>query len=118
MRMVSLARASIEQSDGSAFAFFLREALELHLAQCNVASAFASYEAAMAEAPDKTDLTVAFQRVLERAQYDGEVRSEFSIDDLEHLVCGIEFAVRMCDPRTQTECTARYLQVVLLGLRP
>ncbi len=62
------------------------------------------------------ELRDASETVLRRAREAGAIRSDVDADDVRRLVCGIRHAAR--SGAAEPEAGARYLDVVLLGLRP
>ncbi|MGI9824617.1 TetR/AcrR family transcriptional regulator [Agromyces sp. Marseille-Q5079] len=115
-RMRSIAQAAMsEVDDETAFVDFLDGALALQLQDGGLQSVLLS--------PDDEDESVramkaevfaAFEGILERARTAGLVRTDLSIAQLEHLVCGIEHAVRVGDPADRQV----FLDVLLAGVRP
>ncbi|MBO9568471.1 MAG: TetR/AcrR family transcriptional regulator [Cellulomonas iranensis] len=63
------------------------------------------------------ELLTAFGALLARAQAAGDVRPDLTPVDVQHLVCGMQVAVRLA--RTADDgAAARYASVLLHGLRP
>jgi AcrR family transcriptional regulator len=115
-RMLSIARAaSMEVDAARAFADFLSGALALQLEDGGLQSVLLS----PADEDDsvramKLEVFAAFESVLQRARVAGVVRADLSIIQLEHLVCGVEHAVRIGDSGDRQ----LFLDVLLTGLRP
>jgi AcrR family transcriptional regulator len=115
-RMVNVSRLAAAQSDpGTAFALYLREALALQLEDGGLQTVLLSPED---EEDDvraaKIEIFQTFSEVLDRAKSSGAVRHNVTIDQLSHLVCGIEHAVRLGSPDDR----ALLLEILLAGLRP
>lgn len=114
-RMRDLARAAAAEPDaGRAFADYLTGALALQLSDGGLQSVLL---APADDAPEvreaKAEIVSAFQAVLDRAQRAGAVRPGLTVRQVEHLVCGVEYAVRLGEPADRE----RLLPVLLAGLR-
>jgi AcrR family transcriptional regulator len=91
-RMLDISRRAADEPDpGAAFSFYLRSALTLQLEDGGLQSVLLSPE-------DETDA----------------VRPDLTLDQLSHLVCGIEYAVRLGTPADRSPL----LEIILTGLRP
>jgi AcrR family transcriptional regulator len=115
-RMVEISRRATAEPDAAeAFSFYLRSALALQLEDGGL-------QAVLLSPADETDevraakreIFDAFSTVLERAQAAGAVRDDLTLDRLSHLVCGIEYAVRLGAPDDRSPL----LEILLAGLRP
>ena len=115
-RMLSVARhASMQVDPETAFVEFLDGALALQLEDGGLQSVLLSPEDEEAEVRAmKREIFTAFESVLQRARAAGVVRADVSITQLEHLVCGIEHAVRVGETANRT----LFLDILLAGLRP
>ena len=115
-RMLSVARAASVQVDaGQAFVDFLGGALSLQLEDGGLQSVLLSpddeEEAVRAM---KREIFASFEGVLARVRAAGVVRADLSITQLEHLVCGVEHAVRI----GETADRQLFLEILIAGLRP
>ena len=115
-RMVMIARVAAEYPDTErALSTFLSEALQLQLQDGGLQAVLLSPDD---EAPSvraaKIEIFAAFEGVLQRAREAKLVRPDLSIVQIEHLVCGIEHAVRIGEP----EDTQLFLDILLAGIRP
>jgi AcrR family transcriptional regulator len=114
MRAVSH-RAAALPDPGDALAFYLREALDLQLADNGLQAVLLSPDdEAESVRAAKREIFETFAAVLEAARTAGAVRPDVTIEHLEHLVCGIEHAVRLGDASDR----GVLLDVLLDGLRP
>lgn len=115
-RMMSVARAASSHADAeSAFTALLEGALALQLEDGGLQTVLLS----PADEDDevramKSEIFALFESVLQRARDVGVVRADLSITQLEHLVCGIEHAVRIGAPADRRLFTG----ILLQGLRP
>ena len=114
-RMRDLGRAAASEPDaGQAFESFLRGALELQLADGGLQTVLL---APVDDAPEvresKEEIFAMFAEVLRRAQEAGAIRRDLSVRDVEHLVCGVEYAVRLGEPEDRD----RLMPVLIAGLR-
>lgn len=115
-RMRTVARQALAEPDAAtALARFLDSALELQLEEGGLQAVLLS---PADEAEDvreaKREIFSAFQTVLARARAAGAVRPDLSAHHLQHLVCGMEHAIRLGSPRDRT----LILDVLLAGIRP
>ena len=115
-RMVEVSRLAAAETDpGAAFALYLREALALQLEDGGLQTVLLSPED---EEDDvraaKIEIFQTFSELLDRAKTTGAVRNNVTIDQLSHLVCGIEHAVRLGTPADR----APLLEILFIGLRP
>lgn len=114
-RMLELADEAATRPDTEALHAMLSAALDLQLRDGGLQAVLLS---AQDEAPEVTALKRAifsrFEAMLARARESGVVRPDLDIEQLEHLVCGIEHAVRL----GSTADAPLYLDVLLTGLRP
>lgn len=95
----------------------LRTGLRLQLTDVALAAVLAAPLPACADTRALVDrLDAAVDRVLERARGAGGVRDDVAPDDVRRLLCGLATAVR-CG-RGRLSPSARYVDVVLQGLRP
>lgn len=115
-RMLELSRrAATEPDPAEALALYLNAALALQLEDGGLQSVLLSPEDETEEVrAAKEEIFGAFEEVLNRAKSAGAVRSELTLPQLSHLVCGIEHAVRLGDPEDRTPL----LEILLAGLRP
>jgi len=114
-RMVTVARAAAEDSDTeSALATFLGEALALQLQDGGLQAVLLSPDDEEQSVRDmKIEIFAAFDGVLQRARDEKIIRPDLSIVQIEHLVCGIEHAVRIGEPGDRQ----LFLDIMLAGIR-
>lgn len=115
-RMVEIARAASARDDTrAALATFLENALALQLEDGGLQAVLLSPDD---EEDDvramKTEIFTAFEAVLARARRERLVRDDLSIAQLEHLICGVEHAVRLGDHADRR----LFLDILLGGIRP
>lgn len=113
--MVTVSRdAAVESDDATALRAFVGAALQLQLENGGLQAVLLS--------PDDEDPTVremkreifaTFTTVLDRARRSGVVRLDLSVEQIEHLICGMEHAVRLGSP----EHRDTFLDVLMAGLR-
>ena len=115
-RMLDISRrAATEPDPGVAFSFYVRSALTLQLEDGGLQSVLLSPEDESEEVrAAKQEIFGTFAAVLASAKTAGAVRQELTLDQLSHLVCGIEHAVRLGSPSDR----ALMLEVLVGGLRP
>jgi AcrR family transcriptional regulator len=115
-RMLEISRdATTEPDAGAALAQYLRMALTLQLEDGGLQAVLLSPEDESAEVRKaKHEIYASFAGVLTRAKEAGAVRENITIDQLSHLVCGIEHAVRLGTPDDRSPM----LDILLAGLRP
>ena len=114
MREISL-QAEAEPNPASAFAFYLRSALALQLEDDGLQTVLLSPEDETEEVHSaKLHIFATFSAVLNEAQAMGAVRADVTLEQLSHLVCGIEHAVRLGAPGDRE----MLLDILLAGLRP
>ena len=108
-------RAAAETDPGVALSLYLRSALDLQLEDGGLQSVLL---APQDESPGiravKREIFGAFEEVLRRAKDAGAVRGDLTLDQLSHLVCGIEHAIRLGTPEDRDPM----LDILLAGLRP
>ena len=115
-RMLGVSRlAAAEPDPATAFSLYLHEALALQLEDGGLQTVLLSPEDEEEEVRSaKIEIFSTFAEVLDRAQATGAVRDNVTIDQLSHLVCGLEHAVRLGSPDDR----ALLLDILLAGLRP
>ena len=115
-RMLIVSRSAAAEPDPeTAFALYLRSALELQLEDGGLQTVLLSPDDEAEEVRlAKREIFSTFDAVLARAQSTGAVRENVTIGQLSHLVCGVEYAVRLGDPSDRD----LLLDVLLAGLRP
>ncbi|MBX6748229.1 MAG: helix-turn-helix transcriptional regulator [Micromonosporaceae bacterium] len=108
------AEALAEPDAAAALARFLGSALELQLEEGGLQTVLLSPADEAEEVREaKREIFSAFQTVVARARAAGALRPELSAQHLQHLVCGMEHAIRLGDPRDRT----LILDVLLAGIR-
>ena len=114
-RMRDLGRAAASELDaGQAFESYLRGALALQLENGGLQSVLlAPVDEAPAAREAKAEIFATFSDVLVRAQAAGAIRRGLTVLDVEHLVCGLEYAVRLGEPDDRD----RFMVVLMAGLR-
>ena len=115
-RMSVIARTAAQHPDpGEALSEFLGAALALQLQDGGLQAVLLSPddedEAVRAM---KIEIFAAFDGVLQRARDAGLVRADLTIAQIEHLICGVEHAVRIGAP----EDREIFLDILLAGIRP
>lgn len=115
-RMSVIARTAARHPDpAEALADFLGAALALQLQDGGLQAVLLSPddedEAVRAM---KIEIFAAFDGVLQRARDAGLVRADLSIAQIEHLICGVEHAVRIGSPEDREV----FLEILLAGIRP
>jgi AcrR family transcriptional regulator len=115
-RMLKISRsAATEPEAGEALSHYLRLALMLQLEDGGLQDVLLSPDDETAEVREaKQEIYASFATVLSRAKDAGAVRENITIDQLSHLVCGIEHAVRLGTPDDR----GPLLDILLAGLRP
>lgn len=118
-QLVAEAQAAAADDDpGASLERLLRGTLRGQLlARDGLASVLRSSEKAMARTSHlQADLLEATDRLLGRAREAGAVRADIRADDLQRLLCGIDYALRASSAdRGETD---RYLDVLVRGIRP
>jgi AcrR family transcriptional regulator len=115
-RMLAIARSQSQREETeAAFVGFLDSALELQLQDGGLQAVLLSPADEDEEVREmKQEIFAAFEGVLQRARREGVVREDLSITQLEHLICGIEHAVRIGEPGDRQ----MFLEILLAGIRP
>ena len=116
LRMREVARLAEAEPDAArALDGFLREALRLQLEDGGLQAVILSPDDEADEVRElKREIFGTFTTVLARARAAGAVRADVGVEQLQHLVCGVEHAVRVGSPRDRE----LFLDVMLAGLRP
>lgn len=114
-RMRAVAADALAEPDAAtALAHFLDAALKLQLEEGGLQAVLLS---PADESEDvratKREIFSAFQTVVTRARAAGAVRPDLDAGHLQHLICGIEHAIRLGHPRDR----ALMLDVLLTGIR-
>lgn len=113
MREIGVAAAA-DPDAGRAFEDYLRAALALQLADGGLQTVLlAPVDEAEEVREAKAEIFASFADMLTRAQGAGAVRGDLTVRHIEHLVCGIEYAVRLGEPEDRD----RFMAVLLAGLR-
>ena len=115
-RMLEISRRAAAETDAEdAFSLYLRAALVLQLEDGGLQAVLLSPDDESDEVRSaKREIFATFGAVLARAQAAGAVRADLTIDQLSHLVCGVEYAVRLGSAADRSPM----LEIVLAGLRP
>lgn len=115
-RALDCARAALLAEDaGAAFDDFLSTMLDLLLSDDGLQHVLlAADDSSTQVGAAKAELTRSAVTLLDRAQRAGAVRAEVTLEQLMHLVCGIEHAIRLGTPADRGTLTA----VLRAGLRP
>lgn len=115
-RMVTIARVAAEHPDTErALVTFLDEALQLQLQDGGLQAVLLSPDdEEQSVRAMKIEIFAAFEGVLQRAREAKLVRPDLSIVQIEHLVCGIEHAVRIGEPADRH----LFLDILIAGIRP
>ena len=114
-RLLSISRqAAAEPDAAAAFSFYLRSVLTLLLEDDGLQTVLLSHDD---ETPEmrgaKSEIVATASSLLARAKDAGAVRDDLTLDQLEHLVCGIEYAVRLGEPGDR----GTLLEVLVAGVR-
>ena len=108
-------QAMAEPDPGTALTNLLRAGLDLQLEEDGLQPVLLSSDD---EADDvravKREIVAGFEEVLERARAVGLVRPDLTAAQVEHLICGMEHAVRLGVSADR----GPYLDILLAGLRP
>ncbi|SMH28261.1 transcriptional regulator, TetR family [Rathayibacter oskolensis] len=114
-RMLALSQQAADDPDpGAAFSTYLRSALALHLEDDGLQRILlADRDEDPAIHAVKVEIVAAASRLLARAQDAGDVRADLTLEQLEHLVCGIELALRLGVPDDRELFT----EVLFAGIR-
>ncbi|WP_017593844.1 TetR/AcrR family transcriptional regulator [Nocardiopsis potens] len=114
-RLNAIAReAAADPDPGRAFEAGLRAVVDLHLESGGLqAVLLAAHDASPEVAALKAETLDGLREVLERAQRAGAVRDDLTGDQVERLVCGIEYAVRLAGGDER----GLFVDVLLAGLR-
>jgi len=108
-------RAAAESDPAAAFDDYIRAGLELLLEFDGLQSVLmAPHDETSETHQAKLEIFGTFDGVLERAKAAGVVRPELTLDQITHLACGIEYAVRL----GATADRSTFVDVLLAGLRP
>lgn len=115
-RALDAARAAAADIDaGAALGGFLSTVLELLLVDDGLQQVLLAADDSSPEVREaKAELTRTSATLLDRAQRAGAVRPELTLEQLMHLVCGIEHTIRLGSPEDRATVTA----VFRAGLRP
>lgn len=115
-RLRALTYEAVADPDpGAAFARLLGTALSLQLGEGSLQAVLLSPDDEDdAVRTAKQEILAGFQDVLDRARGSGDVRPDISVEQVKHLVCGLEYAVRLGTASDRDQ----YLEVLLAGLRP
>jgi len=115
-RLLDVARLAGTESDAeTAFSQYLRSALTLLLEYDGLQHVLLTTADETAEIrAAKEEIFGTFAAVLENAKDAGSVRKDLTLDQISHLACGIEYAVRLGAPDDRE----RFLDILLAGVRP
>jgi AcrR family transcriptional regulator len=116
LRMRDLGRAAEAEPDpGAALDSFVRAAVRLQLEDGGLQAVLLSPEDEADDVRDlKREIYGTFTTVLARAREAEIVRADVGVAQLQHLVCGVEHAVRVGVPADRE----LFLDVMIAGLRP
>lgn len=115
-RLRVLTREAVDEPDPrTAITNLLRSALDLQLEEGGLQPVLLSAEDESDEVREaKHEILTGFEQILVRARAAGVVRPDLTTEQVEHLVCGMEHAVRL----GATSDRGPYLEILLAGLRP
>ena len=115
-RMLEVTRlAAAEPDPREAFEQYIRSALTLLLEYDGLQTVLLSPSDETDETrASKAEIFKTFEGVLDRAKAVGAVRPDLTLDQISHLACGIEYAVRLGGASDREI----YLDILLAGLRP
>jgi AcrR family transcriptional regulator len=106
-------RATAEPDARTAMRTVLKETLDLQLEDGGLQAVLTAAENAEGESRMLRDeVFSAFGALLARAQEEGSMRADVTVEQLQHLVCGIEHAVRLGSPADRP----LLLDILLAGL--
>ena len=108
-------RAASEPDPAAAFSSYLLSVLALQLEDEGLQSILlspADEDPGIRSA--KTEIFATSASILQQAQDAGAVRGDLTLDRLQHLICGIEHAVRLGGPTDREPLT----EIFLAGIRP
>lgn len=107
-------RARADPDPGHGFEVALAEVVDLHLEAGGLQAVLLANEDVSEEvAALKSAIFAELGQVLARAQASGAVRPDLSTAQLEHLICGIEHAIRLGPPGNRDT----FVDTLVLGLR-
>lgn len=114
--MVDVSRKATAETDAAtSLRRFIGSALTLQLENGGLQAVLLSQTDESEEVSAmKQEILESFTAVLEKARSEGLIRADVTVERLEHLVCGIEYAVRL----GSREDRELFLDVLLAGLRP
>lgn len=115
-RMLDVSRRATAEADAAtAFSLYLRSALALQLEDGGLQAVLLSpADEAEEVRAAKHEIFAGFASVLDRAKAAGAVRDDLTLEQLSHLVCGIEYAVRLGSAEDRTPL----FEILLAGIRP
>lgn len=115
-RALDCARTALEAGDaGAGFDDFLSTMLDLMLSDDGLQRVLlAADDSSTPVGAARAELTLSAATLLDRAQRAGAVRTDVTLDQLMHLVCGMEHAVRLGSPDDRGTIRAVFRE----GLRP
>jgi AcrR family transcriptional regulator len=115
-RLRDLADGAVAERDSrTALRTLLQESLELQLEDGGLQAVLVATETADAESLElREQVFAAFATLVARAQEEGTLRPDVTVTQLQHLVCGLEHAVRLGSPADRP----LLLDVVVAGLAP
>ena len=115
-RLRVLVRAAVAEEDpATAIRDLLRTALDLQLEEGGLQPVLLSAEDESDEVHTaKQEILTGFDQILVSARAAGVIRPDLTTAQVEHLVCGMEHAVRLGASSDREP----YLEILLAGLRP
>ncbi|QPZ38662.1 TetR/AcrR family transcriptional regulator [Paramicrobacterium chengjingii] len=113
--MVQLSRDAAQEVDAAvALRAFVSAALQLQLEDGGLQAVLLSPDDEDSSVREmKHEIFATFTNVFNRARESGAVRRDVTVEQIEHLICGIEHAVRLGD----AEHREVFLDILLTGLR-
>lgn len=115
-QMLTISRQARDEPDAAAaLSFYLRSALALQLEDDGLQTVLLSpADEAEEVRAAKREIFETFSALLETAKAAGAVRPDLTVMQVAHLVCGIEYAVRLGSLSDREG----FLDILLGGLRP
>ena len=111
-------RALAADDPGEALATFLHHVIQAQITEASLAPVTAAHTDQLPSTTElKTRLYTVGSQLLSRAREAGAVRADLAPDDLVPLMCGIAYAATTHSGAPPGASAARYLQMVLTGLR-
>jgi AcrR family transcriptional regulator len=113
-----IARAGLEDPDPwRGFCTMMRESARVTAEDRAVSEAMDQLPGVCECSADKVGLREAGNELVERAKATGKLRSDFQVDDIGSLMCGLGRATAQRESGPQPMSWERYVEILLAGLR-